>query len=416
VNRVGVGTVTLVLRDLAVELMRHGYHALPRTRQRAAGADAVAARMLGRPALVVNGEAGARLFYDDSVTCRKDAVPRPLSSLLFGRGAVHGLDDDQHRRRKELFLRILAPEQEDRLVRLVGQRLDERAGGWPHRPPFPVFEELVRVYGGAVLDWAGTGCTGRSAEMVSRDLATILDGFGGAPMAYQRAWRARRRSEDWARRVLESARAGRHRPRPGSAVDLLTTEPPADLTDDVAAVELLNVLRPTVAVAFFGTFAALALVEHPGLKDDLRREDGMHREWFAHEVRRYYPFVPGLAARTRSDLDWKGHRLPAGARVVLDVQGIDHDPRTWRNPQVFDPERFRDWEPNAYQLVPQGGGHPETGHRCPGGGATIGMLAQTARVLAGLDYAIEGSPRVRDTRIPTRPSGGLVIGEVRVRG
>ena len=48
----------------------------------------------------------------------------------------------------------------------------------------------------------------------------------------------------------------------------------------VAAVKLISVLWPTVAVEEFIVFAALALHERPGLKDRVREDDGAFLDAF----------------------------------------------------------------------------------------------------------------------------------------
>src|SRR4051794_436966 len=99
------------MTDLSLSLLRHGYRALPRAWQRSGDpeGDAMACRLLGRRALVVRGGHGARTFYDESVVQRRGAVPAPLRNLLFGSGAVHGLDGEEHRERKALFLSAITP-------------------------------------------------------------------------------------------------------------------------------------------------------------------------------------------------------------------------------------------------------------------------------------------------------------------
>jgi fatty-acid peroxygenase len=97
------------------------------------------------------------------------------------------------------------------------------------------------------------------------------------------------------------------------------------------------------------------------------------------------------------------------------VPGTDFDPRTYEHPEVFAPERFLGEMPGPFAFVPQGGGHPETGHRCPGERVAMGMLTETLRVLAGLDLTARSDVRVDAGRIPTRPTDGLVL-QVRSRG
>jgi fatty-acid peroxygenase len=391
--------------DLAIRLLRQGYTALPRIRPTGLVTDSYRTRLMGRPTTVLAGESGARLFYDTTAVRRKGAVPPPLAKLLFGRGAVHGLDDQEHAERKRIFLDVVAESAVDELAEQVAKELASRVPAWVDRDQVSVFDELVEVYGTTVLAWAGVRLDEHEATRAAQDLAANVDGFGGQGLAYARAWRARRRSERWATAQVRAVRRGDVAPPPGSALALFAVSP---LPDHTAAVELLNVVRPTVAVSWFGTFAALALDEHPEWRERVR-DDAVAREAFAHEVRRLCPFVPALAARTRRALTWQGERLPAGRRLILDVRGIDLDPRTFPEPLVFDPGRFLAGMPGPYAFLPQGGGHPETGHRCPGERITMRLLDVTIAALAGATYDVVGDRRAPLRRIPTRPEGGLRI-------
>jgi fatty-acid peroxygenase len=206
-------------------------------------------------------------------------------------------------------------------------------------------------------------------------------------------------------------------PDPESALGVFGGPPAADLSEAQAAVELLNVLRPTVAVAWLGTFAALALHEHPEHREALAAPDGdTARELFAQEVRRFYPFVPALAGRLTRPVEWGRMRLRQGAAVVLDVVGTNHDQRLWTRPESFMPERFGSGIPNEYEFVPQGGGRPDTGHRCPGEPLAVELVKATVGTLARYDYDLAaGSRGIDDRRIPTAPTGGLVLTGVRSR-
>lgn len=108
----------------------------------------------------------------------------------------------------------------------------------------------------------------------------------------------------------------------------------------MAAVELLNVIRPVVAIAVYLTFVAHALHRYPHCRHGLRSGDAEYREWFVQEVRRFYPFFPAVVARVRQDFEWRGYAFPAGRRVMLDLYGTDHDVRLWQAPETFRPERF----------------------------------------------------------------------------
>ena len=400
--------------ELTVRLLRDRYRAVGQLREISGGRDWVGARMLGRRAVVVRGEAGARAFYDSSLVTRRGAMPAPVRLVLFGPGAVHGLDGERHARRKQLFLDVVSNDAVARLSRLVGDRLDEAVSRWAARGTVTLFDELVEVYGSAVLEWGGTGTTGAAAREASRDLARIVDGFGAGGSAYPRAVLARVRAQRWALQVVRDARSGVKPAPEGSAVALLAAVPKAELPDLVAATELLNIVRPTVAVAYFGAYAAQAIARRPDWRADLAAGSPAHLRAFEHEVRRFYPFVPLLPGRLRRSWSWEGGRLPRRSWLVLDVLGTDRDPRLWPDPEELRPERFLGREPTAYDYVPHGGGDPATGHRCPGEPIAVGLLEQTLQRLAGLDYELAPDGReVPMGRVPSLPADRVRLTGVR---
>lgn len=69
--------------------------------------------------------------------------------------------------------------------------------------------------------------------------------------------------------------------------------------------ELINLLRPTVEVAWFVMFAALALHQYPECRDKLDAGQDDYLERFVQEVRRFYPFFP---------INWRSCR--AGIRLA----------------------------------------------------------------------------------------------------
>ena len=392
--------------DLAAELLRHGYHAIPDARRRAGDPPVCPVKLLGDDAVVVSGPASVRRFYDPRLIRRSGAVPAPLAALLFGRGAVHGLDGEEHQHRKGQFLGLLddvaASTLEDLVRHHLGTSLRERRG-----ETVSVFGLLSEVYARAVLAWAGISV--RDPDKIGRRLARIVDGFGISGPSYATAWAARLWANRWARGLIREARSATTPPT--TPVETIATwrDPNGDLLPvPVAAVELLNVLRPAVAVAYLGTFAVQTLDDEPQLRPALS-EDSARRHAFTQEVRRVFPFVPALAGIARQHGDWDGQIVQQGKRVVLDVPGTNLDPASWSAPYTFSTERFLGRDVDEFELVPQGGGDPAEGHRCPGEPSTIAMIAATVEVFAAAPWSVveRGSTY---PRIPARERLRVRIG------
>ncbi|EJF08616.1 cytochrome P450 [Pontibacter sp. BAB1700] len=183
----------------------------------------------------------------------------------------------------------------------------------------------------------------------------------------------------------------------------------------MATVELINLLRPIVAIAYYVAFSALALHKHPEYLERLRQPDGRFREMFVQEVRRFYPFAPFLGARVRNEFDWGGNHFKKGKLVLLDVYGMLHDPRLWEKPELFKPERFANWQGSPFDFIPQGGGEFELGHRCAGEWITIEVMKQALGFLVN-HISYEVPPQnlyYKLDRMPTYPQSGVIISNIR---
>lgn len=398
--------------DSTLALLREGYTFLGRRRRRL-GSETFETRLMLRRFICITGPDAARLFYDPEKFVRAGVMPEPVRATLIGEGAVQLLDGDAHHRRKALFLSVTHPPSAAALGEAFDAAWDralERWAGLGRVVLLPAVEEVLTA---AVCRWAGVPLSDGEVPARARLLAALIDGAGGPGLRHLRGRIARRRADAWIARHVERARADG-----GMATDTPLArmashrEPDGQLLDArTAAVELINLLRPTVAIARYVVFAALALHHHPEWRRRLADGTDGDLEAFVHEVRRFYPFFPAVGARVREDFTWQGCRFPADRRVLLDLYGTNRDPRAWSEPNRFRPERFIGWAGDPYTLVPQGGGDHATGHRCAGEWITIEVLGRAIRALVGRTrYRVPPQDlRVSLARIPTGPRSGFVI-------
>jgi fatty-acid peroxygenase len=402
------------IADSSLALLAKGYAWLPDRRRRTT-APLVRARLMGRHAVALHGPEAVRFFYDERHVERRTALPGPVLSTLFGHGAVHTLDGPDHRVRKEMFLSLLTgAEAVAGLVDHVTVVWDQAVRSWSDRR-IVLFDETSRVLTRGVCRWAGIPLD--DADSVARDLIAMVDGFATPGPRHWRARRARARSEAWLGRLVENVRAGSVTVPAGSALDVVVRHRDADgrfLTARTAAVELLNVIRPTVAVSWFVAYAGHALRLRPGLRERLGGDDPAYAVAFAHELRRFYPFAPFVGGRAVADLEWRGEPIVSGTLVLLDLYGQNHDPALWDDPYTFEPQRFLDRPPTRDELIPQGGGDRATGHRCPGEDVTVALLRALGPRLARLEYEVPDQDlRISLTRVPARVRSGFVMENVR---
>jgi len=394
-------------------VLAKGYAWMP-DKRRALGQRTVPTRLGGMPAVGLEGPEAARFLYDENHVLRSGALPEPVQATLFGKGAVHSLDGEAHRVRKAMFVALLM--REDGIGSLVQQVVaawDDAVGEWARRPQIVLFDAAAEVIAGAVCRWAGVPVPDDEVSGVARDLVAMVDGFATGGPRHFRARRARKRREGWLAALVEGVREGTVTVEPGSAVDVVGGHRDADgeqLEPRVAAVELLNVLRPTTAVAWFVAYSAHALIRWPENRKRLADGEPAFAEAFAHEVRRFYPFAPFIGGRAARDVEFDGERIAKNAMVLLDLYGQNHDRDLWDDPYAFRPERFLNHDIGAFELIPQGGGDPRTGHRCPGEQLTVALLSALAVRLARLEFDVpEQDLSISLRRIPAKPASGVVL-------
>lgn len=374
--------------DQTIPLLRHGYRFWDVLRRRE-GSEIVQARLAHEQVTVVRGASAAQFFYEQPGTERSSALPTALVGPLFGSGPVHMLDGDDHTHRKSLFTHLLDGHASARVAARVAQLWDERSVAW--NDTVDTFDAVGAILFEAGCAWVGIPLEDEDVASRVRDMIAMVDGFGAPSARNLRARRARRRTDAWVTELVEASRAETDR---GTPLDHVARHRDPDgelLPAHTAAVEVINLIRPLVAVTWLASGLFRALASHPHVGADVVA-GAVSPFAVANEVRRTQPFVPFLATRATRDLAWEDALVPAGSLLVLDVWGTNHDPRMWRDPDTFDPHRFDFTPVTPYNLVPQGGGHRETGHRCPGEDLTLAVLATLVDRVARMSWRLEESP------------------------
>jgi fatty-acid peroxygenase len=403
--------------DSTLALLHEGY-GFGRRRFERFDAPMFDARIGLRRVAFVRGADAAAMFYAPDRFTRHGAIPPTTLMLLQDFGSVQRLDGDAHRARKARFLALLDAAPISRLVACYRDAWREHAATWSQRAWIALLPEAELVLCRAVCRWAGVPLVASDAQQRAGDFGAMIDGAGAfGPRFVRGAWR-RRRVERWIRDVIRDLRAGRVAPdTPAAAVAAWPAPDGALLDVRTAAVELINLLRPTVAVARWIVFAAHAMHLHPQARAQLAPGDAAAAWRFAQEVRRTAPFFPMVGGRALTRFEWQGRAFARGDTVMLDLHATNHDPALWPDPDRFNPERFRARAPTAFDLIPQGAGDVATTHRCPGEDPAIALLTAAVDELAhGLDYDVPTQDlRVRLDRFPTHPASGFVMRAVRLR-
>lgn len=364
------------------ELIEKGYNLLGELR---ADVDApvVKAEFLTKEITVIYGEEAARTFYDPENFKREGAMPKPVLKTLFGEGGVQTLDGEEHRHRKNYFMDLMTPERMDAYHELLAKNLSEELD--KQHGEFELFELANRVLFNSITEWCGINLEQFDSETLvklARNQISMISGAVTSPIDHLKGVKDRNESEKWAQELIKEART---HPVPGK--EHLALYAFANATDldgellpvEVATVELLNIIRPTVALTVWIALMGHALFAKNDVREELKSDFANLQDPFIQEMRRYYPFFPMLPAVAVRDVEVDGYTIPKDSWVVLDVYGSNHDARTIESPERFDIQRYvgraKDISyEEEYEMIAQGGGKFRDMHRCAGEWITLHSL------------------------------------------
>jgi fatty-acid peroxygenase len=406
--------------DNTLALMTEGYLFIP-NRTRKLETDIFRTRLLGQTTICMAGKDAARIFYDESKFRRRGAVPKRIQKSLMGEKAIQTMDDEAHKHRKGLFMSLMTPQRLQMLNLYVREEWCAAAKRWSAMDSVLFFKEVEELMVRVACRWAGVPLREQEVEMRARDMGALIDSFGGAGPRHWQGRQARRRSEDWIEKMVKAVRKGKWKAPDGTALQAMSwyKQPNGKrMTNRMAAIEVINILRPIVAIGRYITFGAVALHEHPETREKLAANRGDYSQWFVQEVRRYYPFGPFTGARVRRNFVFRKHQFKKGTLVFLDLYGTNHHPDLWKDPEEFRPERFRDWKESPFSFIPQGGGEYNLGHRCAGEWVTIEAMKTSLEFLVRkMEYDVpEQDLSYSMARMPTIPKSRFIIRNVRLKG
>jgi fatty-acid peroxygenase len=403
--------------DSTLALLTEGYTFIS-SRCRQLHSDVFETRIMLRKVICAMGEDAAPMFFAPDRFTRRRAVPPNTLMLLQDFGSAQVLDGEPHHHRKRMFMSLMTPERVAGLTSLFARRWEESLERWSRMEQVVLHQEMETLLCSAACEWVGVPLGEAALRQRTEEFSAMIDGAGAVGPRNWKAMLLRSRTEDWARSIIIGVRA-RHLAIPAdSPAGIIAAHRDAAgelLSVDTAAIELINLVRPVVAVARFITFAALALHDYPEwTKKILGGEEQQETAWFVNEVRRYYPFFPALGGRVLEPFEWRGMRFEKDDWVLLDLYGTNHDPRIWSDPQNFRPERFAQWDQSPFNFIPQGGGDDQLGHRCAGEGITIQLIKRALIYLADMHYEVPLQDlRIDLKRMPALPASRFLLRDVR---
>ena len=239
-------------RDSTLALARDGYAFISK-RCRRYGSEVSQTRLMLRRTICMGVEAAAQVsLNDDTRFVRQGAAPARLQKALFGQGSLQGFDGDAQLRRMQMFMSLVTRRGIGRLADLAAEQWRASAARWEEEAGEVVhFDEAREILCRAVCARAGVPLAEPEVTRRTDDFAAIIDGSRAVGLRHWRRRRARRRAEKWAGDLVERVRSETPEGTESDALRVIARHRDLGgglLERRVAAVEFIDVLRPTVAV------------------------------------------------------------------------------------------------------------------------------------------------------------------------
>lgn len=366
----------------------------------------------------MKGEEAASVFYDTDKFQRKGATPERFKKTLFGKGGVQGLDGKAHLHRKELFMEFMTPESIQKLEEIFKKNWIKTLPKWEKQKEINLFHEVEKLLFRSSAAWTSVPLRKDEVELRTRQLSQMIDSSGAVGIRHYKGRRARKQAEKWLENIVSDIRNNKTEAHEDSITYSFAMHQDLNgrfLPEKVVAVEILNLLRPIVAIARYIVFSVHALHENPHSKEKLETVEDYKN--FVQEVRRFYPFFPFVAAKVKKSFNWHHVNFKKGRRVLLDLYTTNHDEKKWQNPEEFWPTRFQDWEGDPFSFIPQGGGDHYHNHRCAGEWITIRLTSAALEILVNkMVYDLPPQDlSISKRRIPAIPKSRIRLSSIRSR-
>lgn len=393
--------------------------------------------------LMFGAEANKLILTDNPArprfTCREVLT---LLVPVVGERAIVVSDGEDHRRRKALVQPAFAKRRIDSYVPIMIDEIHAMFRRWTPGTRIDAFAEVrscIRRI--AIRGLFGQRLRSQTDE-IGRDLEIALHYTNTSPFLrfdhdlpftpYRKAIRARARVDERVRQEIEMRRAegGEH----GDVLDALLERPcehaGQDYLDDL---EIRDQVISLIASGYDSSstaagWAVHALLTHPHVADRIREEveqvvgdEDLNVEhlakldytgWCVNEILRLY--TPGVLTgrTTTTDIEFAGHMIPRGRRVLYSQYVTHRLPELWSDALVFEPERWnRDApgyrEPVPFSFVPFGAGF----RRCIGYAfAELELRAMLAELVRRVELTGVPGAHVRPVGVATMwPKDGVPV-------
>ncbi|CAL0331638.1 unnamed protein product [Lupinus luteus] len=384
--------------------------------------------ILGCPCVMISSPEAAK-FVLNKAHLFKPTFPASKERML-GKQAIFFHQGEYHANLRKLVLRTFMPESIKSIVPSIESIAQDCLKSWEGREISTFLEMKMFTFNVALLS-----IFGKEEVMYREDLKrcyyTLEQGYNSMPInlpgtLFHKAMKARKELAQIVAQIISKRRLEQHEYK-----DLLGSfmEEKAGLTDEQIADNVIGVIfaaRDTTASVL--TWIVKYLGENPSVlqavteeqesilksKEESGEEKGLNWEdakkmqitsRVIQETLRVASILSFTFREAVEDVEYQGHLIPKGWKVLPLFRNIHHSPDNFKEPEKFDPSRFKA-APKANTFMPFGSGI----HACPGNElAKLEMLVLVHHLTTKYRWSMESAKNGIQYGPFALPQNGLPI-------
>ncbi|KAE9613215.1 putative (+)-abscisic acid 8'-hydroxylase [Lupinus albus] len=366
--------------------------------------------ILGCPCVMISSPEAAK-FVLNKANLFKPTFPASKERML-GKQAIFFHQGQYHANLRRLVLRTFMPEAIKNIVPAIESIAQDCLKSWEGREITTFLEMKTFTFNVALLS-----IFGKEEVLYREDLKrcyyTLEQGYNSMPInlvgtLFHKAMKARKELAQIVAQIISRRRQGNQ-----DYTDLLGSfmEEKAGLTDEQIADNVIGVIfaaRDTTASVL--TWIVKYLCENPSVlqavteeqesilksKKEIGDEKGLNWEdakkmqitsRVIQETLRVASILSFTFREAVEDVEYEGHLIPKGWKVLPLFRNIHHSPDNFKEPEKFDPSRF-EAAPKPNTFMPFGSGI----HACPGNElAKLEMLVLLHHLTTKYRWSMEGA-------------------------
>ncbi|KAK7261725.1 hypothetical protein RIF29_28043 [Crotalaria pallida] len=346
--------------------------------------------IFGSPTIVSTDADVNKFILQSDAKVFVPSYPKSLTELM-GKSSILLINGSLQRRVHGLIGAFLKSQQlKAQITRDMQKYVQESMANWREDQPVYIQDETKNIAFQVLVKALISLDPGEEMEFLRKHFQEFISGLMSLPINFPgtklyQSLQAKKKMVKLVQRTIETRRKNGISKVPKDVVDVLLSDASEQLTDDLIADNMIDMMIPgedsvpiliTLAIKYLSECpAALQQLTEENVKlKKLKDELGEPLCWSDYlsllpftqtvitETLRMGNIITGIMRKAKKDVEIKGYSIPKGWCVLLYLRSVHLDDKNYDLPYQFNPWRWQDKDMNGCNFTPFGGGQ----RLCPG--------------------------------------------------